>query len=370
MLQRSPERDLLLRACAALSEAPGDGQSQVTRKTAADGASAVVWTLGQANESTTRIEARHQPSAGAPLTVLFSATASGTTTDAKRCEDAGGTDHGDTLSIAAPTTWSASGSPHRGGTVTLASDSALLSIEAGAVVCVQRIEAGDAFRYVRAIGTAQAPIRFIGTALRTSAELAHVIGDNMPAVGTAEHPVGTLVDSSFGWSQARDPALCAQVVVGDMGSGAGAILSRVSIKAYGSAACAALALIQPENAWDYGSVPIELRVQDSVGDGIAVAPTFNTAMSIDFVNCEVSRSGGHGIVVAAHAKATMPWVSASGCNLFGSGGHAIVNLSAVAVRAVGNWWGDPAGPQGPSGDGVSGAVDASGPLAAPRVLGY
>ena len=35
----------------------------------------------------------------------------------------------------------------------------------------------------------------------------------------------------------------------------------------------------------------------------------------------------------------------------------------------GNWWGDPAGPQGPKGDGVIGNLDAGSPLAAPVDLG-
>ena len=346
-----------------------DGRTQVTRRTAADGKSSVAWTLGQAHGSTMRIEAAHES-----LKAVFSASTSGTTTTARRCEDVGGTDHGAALTLVSATVWSAAGSPHRGGTVTLADSAALLSIEAGAVVCVDSIEASAGPSgwpgSVSALGTAQAPIRFIGTALRAGGLLAHVIGDNMPSVGTADHPVGSLTDSSFGWSKTRDPGLCAQVVVGDMGSGSGVTLNRVSIRGYGSAACAALALNRPENAWDYGSLPIEVRVQDSIGDGIAVAQILNTAMTIDFVNCQVSNSGRHGIVVAAHAKATTPWVGASGCNLFGNDGNAIVNLSAVSVSAISNWWGDPAGPQGPNGDGTRGAVDASQPLAARRVLDY
>jgi hypothetical protein len=155
-----------------------------------------------------------------------------------------------------------------------------------------------------------------------------------------------------------------------MGGGGGATLARVSIKGYGSAGCAALALNQPENAWEWGSVPIEVRVEDSIGDSVAVAPIFNTAMSIDFVNCQVSTSGRHGIVVAKHRTATAPWVGVADCNLFGNTGNAIVNLSAPPVPAAGNWWGDPAGPQGSNGDSTSGAVDASNPLAVPRVLGY
>ena len=123
---------------------------------------------------------------------------------------------------------------------------------------------------------------------------------------------------------------------------------------------------QPPNPWDYGPASVSARVLDSIGDGVVVvAPTpFHGGNSVEFGGCEVSSSGGHGIVIASHP------VKASGCNLFGNDGNAIVNRSAVSVSAIGNWWGDPAGPMGPSGDGVSGNVDFSNPASAPASLAY
>jgi len=88
-----------------------------------------------------------------------------------------------------------------------------------------------------------------------------------------------------------------------------------------------------------------VRVRNPIGDAVAVGPTRNPAVSVEFVNCEVSTSGRNGIVVDADPTATAPWVEARGCNFFGNGVSEIVNLSAIQVRAFGNWWGDPAGPQ-------------------------
>ena len=42
----------------------------------------------------------------------------------------------------------------------------------------------------------------------------------------------------------------------------------------------------------------------------------------------------------------------------------------VTLLAELSWWGDPAGPLGPKGDGVLGNVHAGNPLAAPVVLRY
>jgi hypothetical protein len=85
--------------------------------------------------------------------------------------------------------------------------------------------------------------------------------------------------------------------------------------------------------------------------------------------CEISGSAGDGLVVV---QGPLP-VSIGGCNLRDNGGVGIRNLTTggfLQVAAQGNWWGDPAGPGGPTGDGVSGDVDAASPLAAPVTLGY
>jgi hypothetical protein len=45
------------------------------------------------------------------------------------------------------------------------------------------------------------------------------------------------------------------------------------------------------------------------------------------------------------------------CSLVANGGAGVNNAGTGRVDGRGNWWGDPAGPLGPAGDDVAGAVD-------------
>ena len=59
------------------------------------------------------------------------------------------------------------------------------------------------------------------------------------------------------------------------------------------------------------------------------------------------------------------------CNLVNNAGDGIRLLSHLTnANAENNWWGDAAGPTGPNGDGVSGAVDYTPWRTAPYVLPY
>ncbi len=80
-------------------------------------------------------------------------------------------------------------------------------------------------------------------------------------------------------------------------------------------------------------------------------------------SCEVTGSAGDGIVVSHAAGTTI-----HRCNLHDNAGVGVRNLDTATVDARFNWWGDPAGPNGPAGDGVAGLVDWSGWLGAPAVL--
>lgn len=79
--------------------------------------------------------------------------------------------------------------------------------------------------------------------------------------------------------------------------------------------------------------------------------------------CDVYGSRGDGIVVVPRTTAGAP---IHGCNLHDNDGSAVNNQSNVVVDATGNWWGDPAGPLAPGGDGVSANVDYTPFLVAPR----
>ena len=94
------------------------------------------------------------------------------------------------------------------------------------------------------------------------------------------------------------------------------------------------------------------------------------AINLSIQNCEVANGGNAGIHVLSQFPQTN--VTISGCNIFNNAGQGVQNGGSgnATVNAQGNWWGDPAGPNGPNGDGVSAAVDASNPLGAAVVLGY
>jgi hypothetical protein len=112
----------------------------------------------------------------------------------------------------------------------------------------------------------------------------------------------------------------------------------------------------------------EARVHNAVRMGVMVFGGGPGGWQLQ--GCEVSGSGADGIVVYRSddlQNALEPGLeSIHGCALFGNVGKGVNNLmfGAFTVDARGNWWGDPAGANGPAGDGVSAGVDASAPLAA------
>jgi hypothetical protein len=359
-----------------------DGSRSATSQTATDGTASVSWTLA-ANYSDQSLHVSYTDDRNRSTGVDFSARVAGTTTTAQSCADPGGTDHGADLVLAADAAWSAAGSPHRGGRVALGND-VVFSIERGAVVCVESIAAAaaGAVNSVIAQGAAQAPIRFFGTELRTGGELVHVRGVNMPAVGIVGRPLAWIADSRFEWTVARDPAACHQVVVDANGSGIrGSVTS-----GYGSANCAAIQLSSVDSSatagkrtrarglgatdaakpmwWGSYPLPISARVTASVGDALAIS---NDAADVELFDCEIASGGRHGVVVAPRSAGS---ITATRCNFAGNAGDAIVNSSNVTVGASDNWWGDPAGPFGPKGDGASGAVNVANASAAPFTLGY
>jgi hypothetical protein len=81
-------------------------------------------------------------------------------------------------------------------------------------------------------------------------------------------------------------------------------------------------------------------------------------------NSEISHSPSDGIRVEVAAG-----VRVRDSNIRFNGGVGLRNVAAEAVDARDNWWGDPAGPAGPQGNGVAGAVGYEPVRTEPVVLG-
>lgn len=332
-----------------------DGASSTTTQTDSSGTSSVAWTLAS-NFSLQGVDVFFVNSRGEDVGVNFNARVTATMTAATTCQDAGGTDHGALTVTAVDMAWTAAGSPHRGGTIRL-DNNARLAIEAGAVICLAEI-AGP----VRAEGTAQVPVRFFGTSMPIQPILWHALVENAIKVGSVTTPSPYIADSTLRWTTARDPLACAQVVATEVYG--------VRISGYGSQECAALHLVASETGFYGPFAAVRARIVDSVGDGVFVPGSVG---EFALFECEISSSGRHGIVVsppAFGAPIGTQGVYASFCNLFGNRGDAIHNQSSITVGAGSNWWGDPAGPLGASGDGTSGNVDASNPSPAPLSLSW
>jgi hypothetical protein len=103
------------------------------------------------------------------------------------------------------------------------------------------------------------------------------------------------------------------------------------------------------------------RIRGAYGAAVGVwSPT--AAVS----GCEIRESGAEGIQVAYHTALIR------NCNLVNNAGPGMLSYTGTATpaNASGNWWGDTAGPTGPSGDGVSGPVNYTPHRTTPYVLPY
>ncbi|HEV3051607.1 MAG TPA: hypothetical protein VGX50_14980, partial [Longimicrobium sp.] len=80
--------------------------------------------------------------------------------------------------------------------------------------------------------------------------------------------------------------------------------------------------------------------------------------------CEIRDSAAEGIDLWNDG------IEVHDCNLVNNGGDGIRAIATYTGNAENNWWGDAAGPTGPGGDGVSGAVDYTPWRTTPYVLPY
>jgi hypothetical protein len=117
---------------------------------------------------------------------------------------------------------------------------------------------------------------------------------------------------------------------------------------------------------------IENTVTDTTGVGLT-HPGIIGANPLNFVDVEIINTRGFGIASSSlvnlngvtitgsanhgiHVTLNPQQLTLSRVNLVGNAGFGINNVTAATVNAPGLWWGDPAGPNGPNGDGVSGPV--------------
>jgi len=366
--------------------------------TDASGAAVVAWTFG-ATESAQGIEAvftigSRTLRAAVAHTVLSPGP--------NRCDAAGGTDLGSGRTITTSETWTRANSPYVtrcpantncAGEVVVA-DGAALTIEPGAVVCVNRIRARESGRIVAA-GTAAEPIHFGvrsradhwqglefetpagGASMAGPSVLRHAVIENASGIDVAGHPViiedtvmrrvlpGSRDDRCTTFSIRQhtvdgvEPSRVSRTVIDGLGQVGGwdwwelcpAVLVRRS------ASTAPLVL--------------GLRVLNSRGSAVLLHDPGGpiTAGPVQFAQCEISGSADGGLLVA-DGQATWPAPRISSCNIFGNRGMGLLNWGFAPLDARNNWWGDPAGTSGPKADLVSPMVDASSPLAAPVDLGY
>lgn len=311
----------------------------------------------------------YAPAAG--IAVTFTATATAT----HACGAAGGTDQSppNTERIATSNeTWTAAGSPHRGFQVTF-SDGAVFTVEPGATVCVDELEFLNGGRLV-AVGTATDRILFssgqgapswAGIFLFPQFGAPSLIRfadiENPRYFSVGIHALG-ISDTRLVRTVPASAPICPQWL---LHLAAGTRVERVVVERFGGNGCPALVVSTDDTYSPPGTTfSISARLLASAGDAIHTSLGRQLVLS----NCEISGSAGDGLV-SLEAGVFAP--SIGGCSIVDNLGVGVRNEEPIRqVAAQGNWWGDAAGPGGPTGDGVAGDVDASNPSAAPVTLGY
>jgi len=328
----------------------GGSATPARSTTNAQGLASTSWTLGPAEGAQTMSAVDASGFADA-VTITATALAGG-------CPTTGGTAHSGVIS--APETWGPG--LHR-VTGQLSVDSEL-EIQAGAMVCVaagQKIE----FRnqgYLKAIGTPEKPIVFTTADSATGWQ-----GLRFISIGSGPSFINDvrIYHSTFG-ILAESPVHQVRIYHTLV---RGAKTSALTLRGIGSDVTAST--FDGTSGGDFavtlgleatsGQISFEGTVRNAFAGGITAY-----GASIFMSRVEVTGSGGDAIVVPV--AQIMGSVHIDTSNLFGNAGVGLRNLGTTLVDAKSNWWGDPAGPNGPNGDGVAGNVDTSFSLIAPATF--
>jgi len=117
-----------------------------------------------------------------------------------------------------------------------------------------------------------------------------------------------------------------------------------------------------------GSTAVELTdsttLESTLIRGSAARGLIVTSPTARVEGCDIRGSVAEGIDLWADG------IEVHDCNLVDNGGAGVRAISTYTGVAENNWWGDAAGPTGPNGDGVSGAVDFTPWRTTPYVLPY
>ena len=329
--------------------------------TDANGYSSVQWTLGGPTGLQTVTATAEMPGGGT-ASVTFQATAT-LTAPPPSCGVGGGagTDHPGG-SITANEAWDAAGNPHRvNGVIHILG--ATLTVGPGTVVCFDGFGGSligtQTGGRVVAVGTAAAPILFTAMDSLSPWGSFQLVGTPTDTNYFENVRIAFSYDGIVAYSPViMDSTVVRQSLYQSLSLFPGAGGSRIIRSRFDTTNTPLGPTMVQINASD---VIFSSAVFGAGGGGVSVSGG-NTGVSFD--NCEVSGSGAAGITTNAV-------ITIHNCNLRYNAGNGVESTITSAIDATYNWWGDPAGPLGPGGDGVRGNVNYtpffSGPLG---LVGY
>lgn len=185
--------------------------------------------------------------------------------------------------------------------------------------------------------------------------------NTLVAEGTAEAPI-TLIGPGSMWlvdptTSSSPPSRLRHVRIDDL-----------DLAIYEGATIEELVLRDGQVAMHQGSTTMtRVRIENAPAVAITIS-----AGHLQISDCEITGSGGHAIHAVPleyenQPLGTPPQITR--CNIHDNAGDGVRNERGYQVNARNNWWGDPDGPLGATGDGVYGDVDYADWATSPFSLG-